>query len=1182
MAKVTKINVNNDENEYVLGTFSDAIIMSGEENTLTDELKIYQNINYKIGGYYNSSGTIVNNPDYGYSEGIRVTPSTSIIWNTGGSSTCYLRRLDTTTAVVQQAVKASSTKQTVEIGSRTSIIQISFPLSKIDEVSITDTEGNIIYKPFNPSVKVKSCVENSYEILQKLDATLFTSLAGYTLNNSHYWVASENSIIYYFSVAPNEKIRIKNNKSSVLEWCLVTSVGKSGKASFPDCGNLIGKYKIEAYDYVDIDLSKLNVLSYLIYISNTTLGTTAADIYRVKELANNINDINAESNIIAETNTLDINSYPNVKVYVSTNEGSYVWDNTTTSNTTKFIPVYPNKTYKITAAKRLLLSVLKDDSHDVGETINAIDSYEFLRLGQNDSVIITMPSDAAFIALRSNGIYANASIIGYNDFSPTRIKSLIANTQNEVDSVEKTLDEVISDIGIKTYFPKYGNGTYANGGNTSCIRNDNAIFAKKGDKITIVVKKPLEEGHFYKYGFCESKVSNAFYNLTSNILRQVEYSNNTNNVFAVENSNCVAVCVCVAEYVTVDSTTSLVKLQPASQYADGELFVVKVETAKEDGKKSTEEVIEIRESLLRNIYNNDFYGIIQNYYITSNDTQVASSSYLISHFIPVSEGDVVEWGTGVVSSIACIDTYTKSKSYKSYYTANALKRTITVGSNVGYIRASIYKNNYDSYVKVNGKYAIYYDEYFARLFSIYRTAKVSDEEIRDLVAASQYGKLSNTGRNIQFCMVSDSHSDNNSVNNAIRITNECDFLDFVIHCGDIVGSNFTDSVATTDKTNFNTSYGLSKKPMFIVIGNHDVGNSKTVSLCANHEEAYSQWIKPMVDAGLIPENTEEQPNADVSHPYHKNYYYKDFASYKLRMIVLYEFDDNLDLVEGSSTTYRIQRGMRVIRQEQAQWFLDSLESTPAGYRIVVALHQAWSKNNKVVASKFSQKNVNKLTPQSHMESDFIADAVNAYMNKEVFDYNVVFDGDASYLNTFTDDSWKSYAYNVNKDFSSVQGIFHCYIGGHSHKDVVLQHTIYPKQKQVIVIDANSTYYRQSINNDIRRINIVTNTDTNKQRNKITHPALNCLTTVSVDANLNMIRLTKLGIRRTDSGDARDIEAISIDKELTPNSISTFGTDLDRPILTNSNIGFQYYDTTLNKVIVWNGSEWTNLDGTTLS
>lgn len=42
-----------------------------------------------------------------------------------------------------------------------------------------------------------------------------------------------------------------------------------------------------------------------------------------------------------------------------------------------------------------------------------------------------------------------------------------------------------------------------------------------------------------------------------------------------------------------------------------------------------------------------------------------------------------------------------------------------------------------------------------------------------------------------------------------------------------------------------------------------------------------------------------------------------------------------------------------------------------------------------------------------------------------------------------------------------------------------------------------------------------------------------------------------------------------------------GTNNERPVLTATNIGFQYYDTTLKKYIVWNGTEWTNIDGTTL-
>lgn len=43
-----------------------------------------------------------------------------------------------------------------------------------------------------------------------------------------------------------------------------------------------------------------------------------------------------------------------------------------------------------------------------------------------------------------------------------------------------------------------------------------------------------------------------------------------------------------------------------------------------------------------------------------------------------------------------------------------------------------------------------------------------------------------------------------------------------------------------------------------------------------------------------------------------------------------------------------------------------------------------------------------------------------------------------------------------------------------------------------------------------------------------------------------------------------------------------GTTDNRPILASINEGFEYYDSTLKKKILWNGSTWTNLDGTALT
>ena len=42
-----------------------------------------------------------------------------------------------------------------------------------------------------------------------------------------------------------------------------------------------------------------------------------------------------------------------------------------------------------------------------------------------------------------------------------------------------------------------------------------------------------------------------------------------------------------------------------------------------------------------------------------------------------------------------------------------------------------------------------------------------------------------------------------------------------------------------------------------------------------------------------------------------------------------------------------------------------------------------------------------------------------------------------------------------------------------------------------------------------------------------------------------------------------------------------GTTEQRPTPTASDEGFEYYDSTLKKKILWNGTKWVNIDGTAL-
>lgn len=62
---------------------------------------------------------------------------------------------------------------------------------------------------------------------------------------------------------------------------------------------------------------------------------------------------------------------------------------------------------------------------------------------------------------------------------------------------------------------------------------------------------------------------------------------------------------------------------------------------------------------------------------------------------------------------------------------------------------------------------------------------------------------------------------------------------------------------------------------------------------------------------------------------------------------------------------------------------------------------------------------------------------------------------------------------------------------------------------------------------------------------------------------------------TVSGNIYDINGINI-------LALTKGTTEQRPTLTSNDEGFQYYDSTLKKMILWNGTSWVNLDGTALT
>ena len=418
-----------------------------------------------------------------------------------------------------------------------------------------------------------------------------------------------------------------------------------------------------------------------------------------------------------------------------------------------------------------------------------------------------------------------------------------------------------------------------------------------------------------------------------------------------------------------------------------------------------------------------------------------------------------------------------------------------------------------------------------------------------LYNACRWHKSSATAKDFAALICTDVHAWWLAQNNALEATNEMEMIDCYINCGDTCASYYNPAQIGEFQS---ALLGL-MKPGYIVCGNHDVGKCYFVGYACNHAQAYAAFIKPMVDAGWLVSGEYE---AD------KPYWYHDDATRKIRLIGLYEYDDNLDInetywkkitynsalsniafstayaqgaqvnvngytaysfeaVQAVTTpanyytdaeklpSYKVKRGSRVIRQTQAQWYLDTLASTPANYGVIVIMHNPFSDlaitqdlpfswPSGVQGSSFSQNN---------MQTDLIRDALVAFKNGAAYSANVVMKGDASYLNT---EGGGTYAYSVSKDFSAKNAgvVLLGVLGGHSHRDLVWKdasEAIYQITPICAIVDSENDR-----NGDVRR----TTTD---------GLCADSLTVASFASG--RIGLVKIGVNVTDRGTRRDYEVI---------------------------------------------------------
>lgn len=422
-------------------------------------------------------------------------------------------------------------------------------------------------------------------------------------------------------------------------------------------------------------------------------------------------------------------------------------------------------------------------------------------------------------------------------------------------------------------------------------------------------------------------------------------------------------------------------------------------------------------------------------------------------------------------------------------------------------------------------------------------------------------RYNNGKKDFLLCIITDSHFEEKAVQNAVALTNKIDVIDAIIHCGDITANHF-------DKTqilSFYNDYKHCEKPWLVVIGNHDVGNTMYLQYSATHEEIFQYYIKPMIDVGIL-NNGEYQEG--------KPYYFHDFTDRKIRVIVPYEYDNPLDvadnkywdsldydgslpqLVPGKTYSvgdkvnsggykdnsfickkevvtinsqydnnytipyYKSGRAARVISKEQAEWLVNTLKSTPDEYGVIIATHNpAMLNSTNQINSKFAVDTAYKGVTQGQyaMETDLISEIVNAFIKKIQLSLKVVmksanwYKADASYMNILGDTGEK-YAYQIEADFSHIQNCyFACYVGGHSHKDLVFKHDTYESQYGINPVCASTDSGNRG-QADIVNINV----------DSLNYDALTC-----ISVSKGRIALSRLGNQLSVNGKHRDIEIINI-------------------------------------------------------
>lgn len=245
-----------------------------------------------------------------------------------------------------------------------------------------------------------------------------------------------------------------------------------------------------------------------------------------------------------------------------------------------------------------------------------------------------------------------------------------------------------------------------------------------------------------------------------------------------------------------------------------------------------------------------------------------------------------------------------------------------------------------------------------------------------------------------FCIAhgTDFHTDN------IRMQNFMDFVDAVEEINVAVGTgDFVDSPSESEFALINSI--LPKNKDFLkVLGNHDVA-SNSFGL---------DKVKELMKMNSL-------------------YYYKDYTNYKVRIIVLNQYDVPSDTTVSSGNLWEVRDNTGHFTQGQIDWLLSTLDDAIINeLNVIICMHSPEREvTPKEQTKKFYQRNHNWNSSISYISGPIIGDIVNAFKKGLTLEK----------IYTYQNENAEIPPVTVNHTFSG-NGKFVCYIAGHLHSDFI--------------------------------------------------------------------------------------------------------------------------------------------------